>query len=97
MSTPDPARRRIPTRELRAQLADVLRRATGGETTVVTSRGRPVAEIGPVGARGAQDLDTLATAGLITPPAADRHPAPPSPATLPIDVSLDRLIDDRRP
>ena len=97
MLQPDPARRRTATRELRTQLADVLRRAAGGETTIVTSRGRAVAEIGPVGAPGTHDLDTLATAGLITPPAADRHPAPPGPASLPIDVRLDRLIDERRP
>lgn len=97
MTTPDPARRRTATRELRTQLADVLRRAAGGETTVITSRGRAVAEIGPVGAPGAHDLDTLAAAGLLAPPPAEQHPAPPAPATLPIDVSLDRLIDERRP
>ncbi len=97
MLRPDPARRRTTTRELRTQLADVLRRAAGGETTVITSRGRAVAEIGPVGAPGTHDLDTLAAAGLLAPPSADRHPAPPTPATLPIDVSLDRLIDERRP
>ncbi len=91
------ARRSLPTRELRAQLADVLRRAADGEPTVVTTRGRPVAQVGPVGSTLRADLPALAAAGLATPPVALRRPAAPAPIELPVDVRLDRLIDEVRP
>jgi prevent-host-death family protein len=37
----------IPQKELRNQVAEVLRRVEGGETLTVTVAGRPVAELGP--------------------------------------------------
>lgn len=38
----------IAARELRNQTADVLRRVEAGERVIITSRGRPVAELIPV-------------------------------------------------
>ncbi|WP_354697183.1 Putative antitoxin VapB5 [Paraconexibacter sp. AEG42_29] len=38
----------IAARELRNQTADVLRRVEAGEQVIITSRGRPVAELIPV-------------------------------------------------
>ena len=40
----------IAARELRNRTADVLRRVEAGEQVTITSRGRPVAELTPVGA-----------------------------------------------
>lgn len=39
---------RIPQKELRNNVGDVLRRAEAGEELVVTVAGRPVAQLGPV-------------------------------------------------
>lgn len=56
---------RIPQRELRNNISDVLRRAEAGERIVVTVDGRPVAELGPVsGARTA----TMRTLRDLVPP-----------------------------
>ena len=43
--------REIPQRELRNNVAAVLREVEGGESLRVTVRGRPVADLVPVGAR----------------------------------------------
>lgn len=43
----------IPQRELRNDVAGVLRRAEAGERLVITVSGRPVAELGPVRQRRA--------------------------------------------
>lgn len=43
------AHRTIPQRELRNNIASVLRAAEAGETFTVTVRGRPVARLGPPG------------------------------------------------
>lgn len=39
----------VPQRELRNNVADVLRRAEAGEELTITVSGRPVAQLGPVG------------------------------------------------
>jgi prevent-host-death family protein len=54
-------------RELRSELADVVRRASSGERTVITSSGRPVAQVGPLDA-DAPDLDRLIGSGAVIPP-----------------------------
>jgi len=41
----------IPQKELRNNVADVLRRAEGGEEFIVTVAGRPVARLGPAARR----------------------------------------------
>ncbi|MBO9532380.1 MAG: type II toxin-antitoxin system prevent-host-death family antitoxin [Solirubrobacteraceae bacterium] len=59
----------IPQRELRNDVAGVLRRAEAGERLVVTVSGRPVAELGPIRARrevNAADA-RAALAGLLPP------------------------------
>lgn len=53
---------RIPQRELRNNVSEVLRRAEAGERLVVTVDGRPVAELGPVsGSRETATMRTLRT------------------------------------
>ena len=54
-------------RELRSGLADAVRRAQSGQRTVVTTGGRPVAQLGPLDA-DAPDLDRLIGAGAVVPP-----------------------------
>jgi prevent-host-death family protein len=52
----------IPQKELRNNIADVLRRAEAGEEIVITVAGRPVAQLGPTARRqwvGGQALRTV--------------------------------------
>jgi len=70
--------REIGVRDLKAKLSSVLREVEGGERVRVTSRGRPVAEIVPVGSSGRQ-WERMVAEGKITPAAGpmDRNPPPP--------------------
>lgn len=57
-----PPERTIPQRELRNNVAEVLREAEAGTTFTITVRGRPVARLGPaepVGRRVDVDWETL--------------------------------------
>lgn len=89
-----PVQERVGIRELRNQVAAVVRRAAGGERLVVTVDGRPVAQIGPLepGSAGVTVWD-LAAAGLVEPPRRPDRPAPPVPLPVPADVRVDRLIE----
>lgn len=51
------ADRTIPQRELRNNVAAILRAAEAGETFTVTVRGRPVARLGPAGDPGQPRVD----------------------------------------
>ncbi|TML90471.1 MAG: type II toxin-antitoxin system prevent-host-death family antitoxin [Actinobacteria bacterium] len=51
------ADRRIPQRELRNNIAAVLREAEAGQTFTVTVRGRPVARLVPPGEAGTPRID----------------------------------------
>jgi len=57
----------IPQKELRNNVADVLRRAQRGEEFTITVAGRPVAELGPT--RGREWVDTARLADLWALPA----------------------------
>lgn len=94
-------------RELRNQVAAVVRRAAGGERIVVTVDGVPTAQLGPLEAGGADELGLadLAAAGLVEPPRRpDRRAAGgegtggdgPEAVDPPVDVRLDRVLDELR-
>ena len=78
-------------RELRNNVAAVLRRAAAGERMVVTVDGVPAAQLGPIEPAGAPTLEDLVATGLVQPP---QRPgaAPIDPA--PIDAAVDIRIDD---
>ncbi len=88
---------RIGVRELRNQVAAVLRRAAAGERLIITVDGIPTAQLGPIEtpATGA-DLDQLIAAGLVSPPRRADRGAPPKPLALPVDISVDGVLDDLR-
>lgn len=48
---------KIAVRELRNRTAEVLRIVQAGEQVTITSRGRPVAELSPVGTSGRRPID----------------------------------------
>ncbi|MDH3678688.1 MAG: type II toxin-antitoxin system prevent-host-death family antitoxin [Acidimicrobiia bacterium] len=94
---PELARSPIGVRELRNNVAAVLRRAAAGERVLVTVDGRPTAQLGPIAPDGAGvTLWDLAAAGLAEPPRRHDRPADPAPVAVPADLSCDRLLDATR-
>jgi len=79
--------------ELRQNLSRYLRLVEQGERLVVTDRNRPVAELGPPPATGAE-LDRLIAAGRVLPPA---RKGLPDPLQLDGDpYALSRALDEIR-
>ena len=87
---------RVGVRELRNQVAAVVRRAGAGERIIVTVDGAPVAQLGPLEPSSAPTLDDLAAAGLVRLPGRADRPPPPGPAPVPVDVRADAVIAELR-
>ena len=88
---------KVGVRELRANVAALVRRASSGERIVVTSDGVPVAVLGPLSpAAEGVTMDDLVAAGLVVPPGRGDRPPAPEPATLPIDTRSSRVLDELR-
>jgi prevent-host-death family protein len=87
---------RIAIRELRNDVAAVVRRAGAGERIVITVDGRPVAQLGPLEPVGAPTLEDLVATGHVV---AARRPAPADPPDAedaPVDARSDWILDDIR-
>jgi len=78
-------------RELKAKLSEFIGRAAKGELVVVTDRGRPVAQIGPL--TGYSALERGMEEGWIQPP--KRVGLAPAQRFLADQSVLDVLDDDR--
>jgi prevent-host-death family protein len=87
---------RVGIRELRNNVAAVVRRATRGERVVVTVDGVPVAQLGPLGAGPGVRLDDLVAAGLVEPPGRRDRPPAPEAEDAPVDVRPDGVLDELR-
>ena len=87
---------RVGVRELRNQVASVVRRAGAGERIVVTVDGEPVAQLGPLEPTGRPTLDDLAAAGLVRLPGRPDRPGPPEPFGVPVDVRLASVMAELR-
>ncbi|MGI8662270.1 MAG: type II toxin-antitoxin system Phd/YefM family antitoxin [Acidimicrobiales bacterium] len=85
-------------RQLRANLAALLRRAQAGQRIVITVGGRAVAQLGPVEAvpSSSVSLAELAAAGLVLAPRRDDRPAPGLLVALPVGTRIDRLVAEVR-
>lgn len=85
-------------RELRNNVAAVVRRAEAGERIVVTVDGRPAAQLGPPAPLESADLslEDLVATGLATGPARRRRPALADVEDVPIDVRPGTVIDELR-
>ncbi|MEM7142409.1 MAG: type II toxin-antitoxin system prevent-host-death family antitoxin [Actinomycetota bacterium] len=87
---------RIGVRELRNNVAAVVRRAGGGERLIVTVDGTPVAQLGPLEPDGQATIDDLAAAGLVRLPHRDDRPDAPDPFGVPVDVRMPNVIAELR-
>ncbi len=84
-------------RELRANVAALVRRASSGERVVITSDGVPVALLGPLSPAGRDvTVEDLIAAGLLVPPGRRDHPAAPEATALPVDTRSSRVLDELR-
>lgn len=87
---------RVGIRELRNQVAAVVRRAGSGERIVITVDGRPVAQLGPLSAPGRHTLDDLVAAGLARAPRRTDRPHVPDPVDPPVDARARPVLDEMR-
>jgi prevent-host-death family protein len=87
---------RVGIRELRNNVAAVVRRASRGERVVVTVDGVPVAQLGPLDAAPAVTMDDLVAAGLVDPPGRRDRPPVPEVEDAPVDVRPDGVLDELR-
>lgn len=94
----DQASSRVGIRELRNNVAAVVRRAASGERMVVTVDGVAAAQLGPLTPRGEArlTLDDLIAAGLAQPPRRRDRPSEPDVEDVPIDARPDAVLDDLR-
>ena len=86
----------IGVRELRNNVAAVLRRAAGGERIAVTVDGVPTAQLGPLEPTASPTLDDLVATGLVDPPRRSREAGEPDPVDPPVDIRLDDVLDALR-
>ncbi len=95
--TGDESLARVGIRDLRNNVAAIVRRAASGERVVITSDGVPVAVLGPItpGVAGVT-IDDLIAAGLLVPPGRLDHPPEPDPVSLPVDTRSTRVLDELR-
>ena len=87
---------RIAIRELRNDVAAVVRRAGAGERIVITVDGRPVAQLGPLEPVGAPTLDDLVATGHVVAARRSTPTDPPDAEDAPVDARSDWILDDIR-
>ena len=87
---------RVGIRELRNNVAAVVRRAAGGERIVVTVDGVPAAQVGPLEGAAALTVDDLVAAGLAQPPGRRDRPGPPEAEDAPVDIRPESVLDELR-
>ncbi len=84
-------------RDLRTDLAAVLRRAEAGERIIVTVGGDPVAQIGPIEAADHDiSLDDLIARGLVVAPRRADRPLPSMTMPTWTGTRLDQLVREVR-
>jgi prevent-host-death family protein len=82
-------------RELRAGLADAVRRAATGQRTIISSNGRPVAQLGPLDESAPELQQLIASGALVAPRRLGRWRAPDA---VPVwsGVRIDRALRELR-
>lgn len=83
----------VGVRELRQHLAQWLQRAAGGESILVTERGRPLARLGPADEH--RHLDELEREGLVTRASKPRTDVRGVPG-VPVEGEVASIVTDQR-
>ena len=85
-------------RQLRNATADAVQRAGNGERIVITVDGRPVAQLGPVAPRDADDvtIDDLIATGAVLAPRSVERPDPTDTFDLAAGARIDRAAAELR-
>lgn len=84
-------------RELRANLATMVRRAEAGHRVVISVGGRPAAQLGPITpVAGQPTLDDLAARGLVIRARRGDRPPPDLVVAVPVGTRLDRILGEVR-
>lgn len=83
-------------RELRADLAAHVRRASAGARIPISSGGRLVAELGPPHRSGESTLDALVGRGLLIPPRRTDQRTAAGRVSVYANVRFDRLMREIR-
>lgn len=87
----------IGVRELRNNVAAVLRRAAAGERIIVTVDGQPTAQLGPLSPdEGGLTMADLVAAGLVVQPDRSDPPTDRELEPLPVDVRVDAIVAEIR-
>ena len=87
----------IGVRELRNNVAAVLRRAAAGERIVVTVDGVPSAQLGPIEPTASPTLEDLVATGLVQPPhRSGTGPTEPAPIDVAVDIRIDDVLTELR-
>ena len=88
---------RVGIRDLRADLAAAIRRARSGDRTIITDRGRPVAELGPPAVDTTPSaLDPLLHRGALIAPRRLGERRTPRPVAIWSGARLDRALRELR-
>jgi prevent-host-death family protein len=88
---------RVGIRELRNNVAAVVRRAAAGERITITVDGVPAAQLGPLSpGAGGLTLDDLVAAGLAVPPGRRDRPGDVDVEDVPVDARPDSVLDQLR-
>ncbi len=82
-------------RELRTNLAEAVRRASTGDRTIVTTHGRPVAQLAPLD-EAAPDIERLISSGALIPPRRTGEWRAPQPVPIWSGVRIDRALRELR-
>lgn len=87
----------VSVRELKANLSAVLRQVEAGESAVITSHRKPVAQLKPLQPQGDSAFERLLAAGLVTERPRPGGLAPRTLLPLPPGVGSlsDAVIEDR--
>ena len=86
---------RVGIRELKSRLSEYLRRVKGGQTILITERGRPVGRLVPAAQPLETRLQTMAQAGLILWSGKKLEPMPPVVRVRGERSVADLLVEDR--
>jgi len=82
-------------RTLRGDLAGAVRRAEAGDRTIITSHGRPIAQLAPLD-EAAPDIERLVSSGGLIPPRRSDLWRAPQPVSIWSGVRIDRALRELR-